>query len=170
MTFRLWTIIGLIYAFCSLWEVFHQGFGAAAARLAEHWGESVRTSGYAPGPNRFGFFLNLCMMISIPQLATTKSFKYKIFLIFSTIMMMLILITTMSRGSWAGFVAGAAMLSFYSRACRKALIIGFIIAAVITVAISTTSYIDAIYERFAGLVDPSITKIIMESQKSGRRG
>lgn len=158
MTFRLWTIIGLIYAFCSLWEVFHQGFGAAAARLAEHWGESVRTSGYAPGPNRFGFFLNLCMMISIPQLATTKSFKYKIFLIFSTIMMMLILITTMSRGAWAGFVAGAAILSFYSRACRKALIIGFIIAAVITVAISTTSYIDAIYERFAGLVDPSITK------------
>lgn len=157
-TFTLWTTLGLIYAFCGLVEVFHQGFGAAAARLTGHWGEPVRTSAYTAGPNRLGFILNLCMMVSIPQLITTKSFKHKIFLASSITIMMLILITTMSRGAWAGFAAGAVILSFYSRGCRKALFIGLIVAIVFFITISTTSFMDATYERFAGLVNPVITK------------
>lgn len=157
-TFIIWPILGLIYAFCGLWEVFHQGFAGAEVRSPERWGEAVRTSGYSPGPNRFGFFLNLCLMIAIPQLVTTKSLRYKMFLIFSIIMMILVLITTMSRGAWASFIASAIVLSFYSRGCRKALITGLIVAVVLLVAISTTSFLDAAYQRFAGLLNPTITK------------
>lgn len=157
-TFKLWVIIGLIYSLCGLWEVLHQGFAAAAVRDYDKWGEDVRTSAYAPGPNRYGFFLNLCLMIGIPQLVTAKSFRYKVFLTFSIIMMMLLLICTMSRGAWAGFFVGAVILSFYSKSCRKILIIGFIVAMVIFVVITTSSFMSAAYERFAGLVDPTITK------------
>lgn len=156
-TLKFWTIIGSVYAFYGLWEMTHKHFTDVNSRF-DAIQTSIRTSATEAGPNEFGFYLNLCLMICIPQVIITKSLRYRIFLIFSITMMILALITTISRGSWIGFAAGTIILSAYSKKCRKILLIGIVVAVVFLVSICNTYFMDAIYGRFTGLMNPSDTR------------
>ena len=169
-TFRLilwmWVISGMIMVFIGLFELMKTGL--PSAKLLEgtatitHWGNPVRTAAYREGPNRFGFFLNLCIMLTFPMLLVPRSKRLAIALYLSLALMTVVMLTSLSRAAWLAFAAGSFFLALRSKRLMKTFLLIVLGVVVLYVVISSSAFSHAFFQRFLTLLSPP------EEQITGR--
>lgn len=160
---KIWIIAGLLCALSGIVELITTTLPALkglSSGTIKHWGEPIRISGLKEGPHRLGFLLNVCLMITVPQLIISGSRKYKLFLGFCIFSMLIVLINTMSRSTWIGCFIGIACCSFYSKRLAKIFFISCLVVFVLFVALAPDALQHAVVERFKGMLDPMQTQSI----------
>lgn len=160
---KIWIIAGLLCALSGIVELITTTLPALkglSLGTIKHWGEPIRISGFKEGPHRLGFLLNVCLMITVPQLIISGSRKYKLFLGVCIFSMLVVLINTMSRSTWIGCFIGIACCSFYSKRLAKIFFISCLAAFVLFVALAPDALQHVVIERFKGVLDPMQTESI----------
>ncbi|HHT9161175.1 MAG TPA: O-antigen ligase family protein [Candidatus Brocadiia bacterium] len=160
---KIWIIAGLLCALSGTVELITTTLPAVkklSFGTITHWGAAVRISGLKENPHRLGFLLNVCLMIAVPLLITSKSRKYKAFLIFCICSMLVVLINTMSRSTWIGCFVGIACCSFYSKRLAKIFFISCLVVLVLFVTLAPDALQHAVIERFKGVLNPMQTSSI----------
>jgi O-antigen ligase len=162
----MWVLSGMIMVFVGLFELVKTGL--PSARLLQdtatitHWGNPVRTAAYREGPNRFGFFLNLCIMLTFPMLLLPRSKKLVITLYLSLALMTVVMLTSLSRAAWLAFAAGSFVLALRSKRLAKLFVVIVLGVVVLYAVVSTSAYSHAFFQRFLTLLSPP------EEQITGR--
>jgi O-antigen ligase len=162
----MWLISGMIMVLIGLFELVKTGL--PSAKLLEdtatitHWGNPVRTAAYREGPNRFGFFLNLCIMLTFPMLLVPRSKRLVIALYLCLALMTVVMLTSLSRAAWLAFAAGSFVLALRSKRLMKTFWLIVLGVVVLYAVISTSAYSHAFFQRFLTLLSPP------EEQITGR--
>lgn len=157
---KVWVITGLLCALMGMVELITITIPNAKelpTGTIEHWGDRVRLSGFRENPHRFGFLLNVCLMITLTQLIISKSRKYTIFLIFCVFNLFAVLTNIMSRSTWVGCIVGIACCSFYSKRLAKISLISALVIVVLFLGLIPETLQHAVIERFKGVLDPMET-------------
>ncbi len=159
ITIKIWIIACFLCALTGMVELITTTLPVLTKLSLGHairWG-TIRVSGLKENPHRLGFLLNVGLMIIVPQLITSKSKKYKLFLIFCILNILVVIINTMSRSTWIGCIIGIACCSFYSKRLAKIFLISCLVALVLFVALAPYALQYAVIERFKGVVSPMET-------------
>ena len=133
------------------------------------WG-TVRVSGLKENPHRLGFLLNVGLMIIVPQLISSKSKKYSLFLFFCMLVMLVVIINTMSRSTWIGCFVGVACCSFYSKRLAKIFLVTSFVALILFVVFAPDALQYAVVERTRGVVNPMETASIASRENVWNAG
>lgn len=133
------------------------------------WG-TIRVSGLKENPHRLGFLLNVGLMIIVPQLISSKSKKYGLFLFFCMLIMLVVIINTMSRSTWIGCFIGIACCSFYSKRLAKIFLVSGLVALVLFVVLAPDALQYAVVERSRGVVNPMQTASIASRENVWNAG
>ena len=161
---KAWVVTGLLCALMGMVELITTtipNVKQLTTGTIEHWGPSVRLSGFRENPHRFGFLLNACLMIALTQLITSKSKKYTIFLVLCIFNILVVLTNIMSRSTWVGCIAGIICCSFYSKRLAKACLISGLVVIVLFLALAPDALQHAVIERFKGIMNPMETRSII---------
>lgn len=160
---KIWIIAGLLCALSGMVELITTTLPAVrklSLGTITHWGAAVRVSGLKENPHRLGFLLNVCLMITVPQLILSKSRKYRIFLILCICSMLIVLVNTMSRSTWIGCFVGITCCSFYSKRLAKIFLISLLAVLILFITVTPDALQHAVIERFKGVLDPMQTQSI----------
>lgn len=130
-----------------------QHIGGLSKAAISHWGW-LRATALKEGANRLGFFLNICLMITISQFLLMKKTKYRIILLTLIILMTSALIATLSRNSVIGFVIGTTVLIYFMKKGGKKFLLITAVVALLFLLTSGPGYRHVLFERYVGIVQP----------------
>ena len=156
---KVWILTGIIWSIAAIIELVSMGLPQAVGLIEKHgiishWGERVRSSAFAETPNKLGTILSFSLLIAFAQYAISQKRWSKIILFVAILVMLLALISTMSRTTWAAFFLISILLFIWVKNIRKLTFAFGIVAILILFAILTTDYREVIFQRVAGIISP----------------
>lgn len=156
---KVWILTGIIWGLAAIIELVSIGLPKAASLIEKygvisHWGERVRSSALAETPNKLGTILGFSLLISFAQYAISQKRWSKIILFVAILVMLLALISTMSRTTWAAVFLSSILLFIWVKNIRKLTVALGIVAILILFAVLTTDYREVLFQRVAGIISP----------------
>jgi putative inorganic carbon (HCO3(-)) transporter len=158
----VWIITGLVTSLFGLYELMTTGLKFAESLAVKvvitHWGEPVRTSAYAEGPNKLAFALGISLLLAFSYYGINKKPWTKRFIFLAIIVMLIVLISTLSRTGWIAFFLSLLFLFLVAPKTRKPVITLAVTGIVAFLLFTTTAYWDILYQRFLGIIFPLQTQ------------
>jgi O-antigen ligase len=156
---KVWILTGIIWSIFSIVELISIGLPKATSLIAKygvisHWGERVRSSALAETPNKLGTILSFSFFITFAQYAMSQKRWSKIILFVAILMMLLALISTMSRTTWVAVFLSIILLFIWVKNIRKLTTALGITAILMLFAVLSSSYRDVLLQRVAGIISP----------------
>jgi len=156
---KVWILTGIIWGLSAIIELVSIGLPKATNLIGKygiisHWGERVRSSAFAENPNKLGTILSFSLLVAFAQYAISQKRWSKIILFVAILIMLLALISTLSRTTWAVFFLVSVLLFIWVKNIRKLTFALGIVAIVMLFAVLTTDYREVLLQRAAGIISP----------------
>jgi O-antigen ligase len=156
---KVWILTGVIWSIDAIIELVTIGLAKAAILMEKygvisHWGAGVRSSALAENPNKLGTILSFSLFIAFAQYAISQKRWSKRILFAVILIMLLALISTLSRTTWAAFFLVSILLFIWVKNIRKLTTVLGITAILLLFAVLTSSYRDVLLQRVAGIISP----------------
>jgi O-antigen ligase len=156
---KIWVISGVIAALFGMYEMYAEAFPKVTGQLIPDrgvWG--LRSTGFFLTPNKLGFFLSLSIMLGLCQYATTDSVLGRKFFLVSVFVMLIALVSTLSRTTYVTFISGALIMFLFSKGARKALTVCFVVGLIAFFLLTPSLYLGVLLRRIEAFIEPSIAR------------
>jgi O-antigen ligase len=156
---KVWILTGIIWSIAAIIELVDIGLAKSAILIEKygvisHWGAGVRSAALAENPNKLGTILSFSLLIAFAQYAISQKRWSKIILFVAILMMLLALISTLSRTTWAAVFLASILLVIWVKNIRKLITALGITAILLLFAVLTSSYRDVLLQRLTGIISP----------------